>query len=67
MTKPISKRPKNYGKIKGNLICDDYKLSSLKGKGLTICENPRLKFSLTKPTVSEISEIYDYLKKGVIL
>lgn len=67
VTKPISKRPKNYGKIKGNLICDDYKLSSLKGKGLTICENPRLKFSLTKPTVSEISEIYDYLKKGVIL
>ena len=67
VTKPISKRPKNYGKIKGNLICDDYKLSSLKGKGLTICENPRLKFSLTKPTVSEVSEIYDYLKKGVIL
>lgn len=67
VTKPISKRPKNYGKIKGNLICDDYKLSSLKGKGLTICENPRLKFSLTKPTLSEISEIYDYLKKGVIL
>ena len=67
VTKPISKRPKNYGKIKGNLICDDYKLSSLKGKGLTICENPRLKFSLTKPTLAEIDEIYDYLKKGVIL
>ena len=59
VTKPISKRPKNYGKIKGNLICDDYKLSSLKGKGLTICENLRLKFSLTKPTLSEISEIYE--------
>ena len=67
VTKPISKKPKNYGKIKGNLICDDYKLSSLKGKGLTICENPRLKFSLTKPTLAEIKEIYDYLKKGVIL
>ena len=67
VTKPISKRPKNYGKIKGNLICDDYKLSSLKGKGLTICENPRLNFSLTKPTLAEIKEIYDYLKKGVIL
>lgn len=67
VTKPISKRPKNYGKIKGNLICDDYKLSSLKGKGLTICENPRLKFSLTKPTLEEVNEIYDYLKKGVIL
>ena len=67
VTKPISKRPKNYGKIKGNLICDDYKLSSLKGKGLTICENPRLKFSLTKPTLAEVNEIYDYLKKGVIL
>ena len=67
VTKPISKRPKNYGKIKGNLICDDYKLSSLKGKGLTICENPRLKFSLTKPTLAEIDEIHDYLKKGVIL
>ena len=67
VTKPISKRPKNYGKIKGNLICDDYKLSSLKGKGLTICENPRLKFSLTKPTLAEMEEIYDYLKKGVIL
>lgn len=67
VTKPISKKPKNYGKIKGNLICDDYKLSSLKGKGLTICENPRLNFSLTKPTLAEIKEIYDYLKKGVIL
>lgn len=67
VTKPINKRPKNYGKIKGNLICDDYKLSSLKGKGLTICENPRLNFSLTKPTLAEIKEIYDYLKKGVIL
>ena len=67
VTKPISKKSENYGKIKGNLICDDYKLSSLKGKGLTICENPRLNFSLTKPTLAEIKEIYDYLKKGVIL
>ena len=65
VTKPISKRPSNYSKIKGNLICDTYKLSSL--TGLTICENPRITFTNTKPTEKEIEEIYSYLEKGVIL
>ena len=65
VTKPISKRPSNYAKIKGNLICDTYKLSSL--TGLTICENPRITFTNSKPTEKEIEEIYSYLEKGVIL
>ena len=65
VTKPISKRPTNYGRIKGNLICDTYKLSSL--SGLTICENPRITFTNAKPTEKEIEEIYSYLEKGVIL
>lgn len=65
VTKPISKRPSNYAKIKGNLICDTYKLSSL--NGLTICENPRITFTNAKPTEKEIEEIYSYLEKGVIL
>lgn len=65
VTKPISKRPSNYAKIKGNLICDTYKLSSL--TGLTICENPRITFTNAKPTEKEIEEIYSYLEKGVIL
>lgn len=65
VTKPISKRPSNYAKIKGNLICDTYKLSSL--TGLTICENPRITFTNTKPTEKEIEEIYSYLEKGVII
>lgn len=65
VTKPISKRPSNYGKIKGNLICDTYKLSAL--KGLTICENPRITFTTGKPTENEVAEIYNLLEKGVIL
>lgn len=65
VTKPMSKRPSNYAKIKGNLICDTYKLSSL--TGLTICENPRITFTNAKPTEKEIEEIYSYLEKGVIL
>lgn len=65
VTKPISKRPSNYGKIKGNLICDTYKLSAL--SGLTICENPRITFTTAKPTEKEIEEIYSYLEKGVII
>lgn len=65
VTKPISKRPENYSRIKGNLICDTYKLSSL--NGLTICENPRITFTNAKPTEKEIEEIYSYLEKGVIL
>lgn len=65
VTKAISKRPSNYAKIKGNLICDTYKLSSL--KGLTICENPRITFTSGNPTENEISEIYNLLEKGVIL
>ena len=65
VTKPISKRPSNYAQIKGNLICDTYKLSSL--TGLTICENPRITFTNAKPTEKEIEEIYSYLEKGVIL
>lgn len=65
VTKAISKRPSNYAKIKGNLICDTYKLSSL--KGLTICENPRITFTTGKPTENEVSEIYNLLEKGVIL
>lgn len=65
VTKPISKRPSNYGRIKGNLICDTYKLSSL--TGLTICENPRITFTNAKPTEKEIEDIYSYLEKGVIL
>ena len=65
VTKPISKRPKNYAKIKGNLICDTYKLSSL--KGFTACENPRITFTQGKPTEKEIEEIYSLLEKGVIL
>lgn len=65
VTKPISKRPSNYAKIKGNLICDTYKLSSL--TGFTICENPRITFTNAKPTEKEIEEIYSYLEKGVIL
>lgn len=65
VTKPISKRPSNYGRIKGNLICDTYQLSSL--TGLTICENPRITFTNAKPTEKEIEEIYSCLEKGVIL
>lgn len=65
VTKPISKRPSNYDKIKGNLICDTYKLSAL--KGLTICENPRITFTTGKPTENEVAEIYNLLEKGVIL
>lgn len=65
VTKPISKRPSNYAKIKGNLICDTYKLSAL--KGLTICENPRITFTSGKPTENEVAEIYNLLEKGVIL
>ena len=65
VTKPISKRPSNYAQIKGNLICDTYKLSSL--TGLTICENPRITFTNSKPTEKEIEEIYSFLEKGVIL
>ena len=65
VTKPISKKPSNYAKIKGNLICDTYKLSSL--TGLTICENPRITFTNAKPTEKEIEEIYSFLEKGVIL
>lgn len=65
VTKPISKRPSNYAKIKGNLICDTYKLSAL--KGLTICENPRITFTTGKPTENEVAEIYNLLEKGVIL
>lgn len=65
VTKPISKRPSNYAKIKGNLICDTYKLSAL--KGLTICENPRITFTTGKPTGNEVDEIYNLLEKGVII
>lgn len=65
VTKPISKRPSNYSKIKGNLICDTYNLSAL--KGLTICENPRITFNTGKPTENEVAEIYNLLEKGVIL
>ena len=65
VTKPISKRPKNYAQIKGNLICDTYKLSSI--KGFTACENPRITFTQGKPTEKEIEEIYSLLEKGVIL
>lgn len=65
VTKPISKRPSNYAKIKGNLICDTYKLSAL--KGLTICEKPRITFTSGKPTENEVAEIYNLLEKGVIL
>ena len=65
VTKPISKRPKNYSQVKGNLICDTYKLSSL--KGFTACENPRITFTQGKPTEKEIEEIYSLLEKGVIL
>lgn len=65
VTKPISKRPKNYAHIKGNLICDTYKLSSL--KGFTVCESPRITFTQGKPTEKEIEEIYSLLEKGVIL
>lgn len=65
VTKPISKRPKNYAQIKGNLICDTYKLSSL--NGFTACENPRITFTQGKPTEKEIEEIYSLLEKGVIL
>lgn len=65
VTKPISKRPKNYAKIKGNLICDTYKLSYL--KGFTVCESPRITFTQGKPTEKEIEEIYSLLEKGVIL
>ena len=65
VTKPISKRPKNYAHIKGNLICDTYKLSSL--TGFTVCESPRITFTQGKPTEKEIEEIYSLLEKGVIL
>lgn len=65
VTKPISKRPSNYSKIKGNLICDTYKLSSL--TGLTVCETPRINFTQGKPTEKEIEEIYSLLEQGVIL
>lgn len=65
VTKPISKRPSNYAKIKGNLICDTYKLASL--NGFTVCESPRITFTQGKPTEKEIEEIYSLLEQGVIL
>lgn len=51
----------------GQLCGYGYKLSSLKGAGLTICHTPIINFNKTVPLQSEIDEIYSLLEKGVIL
>jgi hypothetical protein len=54
---------KNVGMLCGY----GYTLSSLSGKGFTVCHSPRINFTNTAPLQSEVDEIYDYLEKGVIL
>lgn len=51
----------------GMLCGYGYKLSSLSGKGFTVCHSPRINFTNTAPLQSEVDEIYNYLEKGVIL
>lgn len=51
----------------GMLCGYGYKLSSLSGKGFTVCHSPRIDFTNTAPLQSEVEEIYNYLEKGVIL
>ena len=51
----------------GQLCGYGYTLSGLSGKGLTVCQDPRITFTKTVPLQSEIDEIYDHLVKGVIL
>lgn len=54
---------KNVGMLCGY----GYTLSSLSGKGFTVCHSPRINFSNSAPLQSEVDEIYNYLEKGVIL
>lgn len=54
---------KNVGMLCGY----GYTLSSLTGKGFTVCHTPRIDFTNTAPLQSEVDEIYNYLEKGVIL
>lgn len=54
---------KNVGMLCGY----GYKLSSLSGKGFTVCHSPRINFTNSAPLQSEVDEIYNYLEKGVIL
>lgn len=54
---------KNVGMLCGY----GYTLSSLSGKGFTVCHSPRINFTNTAPLQSEVDEIYNYLEKGVIL
>ena len=51
----------------GRLCGYGYTLSSLKGKGFTVCHTPRIDFKKSVPLQQEIDEIYNYLSKGVIL
>ena len=54
---------KNVGMLCGY----GYTLSSLSGKGFTVCHSPRINFTNSAPLQSEVDEIYNYLEKGVIL
>ena len=56
-----------WKKNNGMLCGYGWELSSLKGKGLTICTNPRINFSKGTPLQAEIDEIYQILEQGVIL
>ena len=51
----------------GMLCGYGYTLSSLSGKGFTVCHSPRINFTNSAPLQSEVDEIYNYLEKGVIL
>lgn len=62
-TKGLTTWKKNVGMLCGY----GYKLSSLSGKGFTVCHSPRIDFTNTAPLQSEVDEIYNYLEKGVIL
>lgn len=51
----------------GQLCGYGYNLNSLQGAGLTVCYDPRINFTNSVPLQSEVEEIYNYLKEGVIL
>lgn len=70
--RPTISKPETWKKEVGQMCGKSYHLSSLSGKGLTICYNPRITFkapreNIPAPLQTEIDEIYDYLEKGVIL
>lgn len=67
-----------WQKTIGQMCAKAYTLRNLEGKGFTMCHNPVISFSGNSytedgntvkmmPLDAEITEIYDYLTKGVIL